>query len=46
MAGWWSCGRYAVMTPRGSRRCGAGWMPRPAACLPTWLICRLAVPVT
>ena len=45
MAGWWRCGRCAVMTPPGSRRCGAAWMPRPAACLPSWLICRPTVPV-
>ena len=46
MAGWWPSARCAVMTPRGSRRCGAAWMPRPAAGLPTWLICRPTVPVT
>ena len=45
MAGWWCSGRCAAMTPRGSRRCGAAWMPGPGAGSPAWLICRPTVPV-
>ena len=45
MAGWWRSGRCAAMTPRGSRRCGAAWMPAPGAGSPAWLICRPTVPV-